>query len=193
MLFFKTPFVRAATFLFAIIFVGNIVHLVPSGVFVGAVVLFLVAIAIYFAIWRMAPGTVAARDQQATSLNTALDSNLPPGACAVFLLREGSALLPKPAIEASVPGLPPVELRAATSARLILPAGRHILEAHLKGTSVTGENLPATFPFELTPGETLFVLVSTTMDLKRYVVHLVLDPDPSTAKARIARTTLVTS
>ena len=54
------------------------------------------------------------------------------------------------------------------------------------------QNLPASTTFDLAAGQTLFLLGGTTMDLKRYTVHLNQDPDPATAPTRIAGTTLLT-
>ena len=191
MLFFKTPVVRIASLVFVLIFVASIFHLVSNGIFVGAVAAFILVVAGYFLVWRLSPANAAARTLADSTRTTTLAAALPAGHGAVYVSRYGTALLPGPMIEASIESTQ-ADLRNATSARWVLPAGEHTLTAAIKGTNAVSANVPAAVNFTLAPGQTLYYLTSTTMDLKRYTVQLTLDPDPSTVPTRIAKTTLNT-
>ncbi len=192
MLFFKTPVVRIASLVFILIFVASIFHLVSNGIFVGAVAAFILVVAGYFFVWRLSPANAAARTLADPTRTSTLAAELPAGHGAVYLSRYGTAFLPGPMISASIQGTQasPTELRNASSTRWVLPAGEHTLTAAIPGTNAVSANIPATTTFTLAPGQTLYYLATTTMDLKRYTVHLTLDPDPTTAPARIAKTTL---
>ena len=189
MLFFKTPVVRIASFVFILIFVASIFRLVSSGIFVGAVAAFILVIAGYFFIWRQSPVNAAARTVADSTRTATLAAELPAGHGAVYLSRYGTQFLPGPMITATLNNTS-AELRNATSARWVLPAGEHTLTAAIGGANAVSDNIPATATFTLARGQTLFYLGTTTMDLKRYTVLLTLDPDPTTAPTRIAKTTL---
>ncbi len=131
---------RVSFVLFFVLMLGNVTHMIGSGLFVIGMLILAVLLGADYYSKKLSPAAKAAKASANELRDASLSLVLTGDQGVLYVYREGSSLGAGLA-QAAPDALAAVDLRPMCFTRWVLPAGDHTLRAGVKGTNKFAENL----------------------------------------------------